>query len=86
MQARYHILQQQLNRYIEKIFQPINEPFALRAQGRKLANACSEFARLTLSGSALLPHARVQRLCREVWLYSAIAFQVEQLAAYLADS
>ncbi len=86
VQAKYHALQQQLNHYIKKISQPINEPFSLRAQGRRLANSCSEFARLTLSGSALLPHAKVQRLCREVWLYSAIAFQIEQLQAYLADS
>ncbi|MCP3679890.1 MAG: acyl-CoA/acyl-ACP dehydrogenase [Gammaproteobacteria bacterium] len=86
VQTRHHVLQQKLDSYIEKIFQPITDPVKLRAQGRRVANACSEFARLVLSSSVLLPHSKVERLCREVWLYSAIPLQPEQLAAYLADS
>lgn len=83
MQKKYRLLQAALHDYLEKIAQPIDAPLALRAQGYKIASACGEFARLALSRTALLSDSTVQRLCREVWLYSTIAFKPEQLSAYL---
>ena len=85
VQAKYHALEQDWHHYSAAITHPIKEnPLVLRTQGLRLARDCSEFARLILAGKALLHDGSVQRLCREVWLYSVTGLNVLQLEAYLS--